>query len=181
MINKLLILSLMTNFTISCSTNKIIKPNKIETPVVKIIGDVFTTGSSLSKVQKSVACANAVIIDNDFAAELSLKKDFNETVDNGETVLKKLLSHNAVIKTYSKRFTKAAAFTNSKKSLTDIWLNTKKRSSYSYLVGTYIHELSHLLNYHHYGKGNQRKGNENSVPYFLTELGKKYAKLVCGL
>lgn len=164
----------------SCASGvkKKVEPVVEKVPVNRIVN--FTIDSKLTWVSKVAACANAVIVNEDFQSELIAREKFDYSDDNGTQVLSNMLTTSGVIKTYSKRFSKAVAYTKKKVYPTTIFLNRAKtsRTSMKGWVATALHELSHLAHYSHGTNG--RAGKEDSVPYFLTAMAKKYAVSVCG-
>jgi hypothetical protein len=166
---------LLLFFVISCSQVKIAETPKV-IPVKP--SDVFVTKSTKKWILGAVDCANKVF-HLDEAKLLILAATYEQTNDNSFEVLEKVKQTKLTqVKEYYPKnpFSKVVGVKFSNDPAT--YLNARKKRSISAATGTIFHEaIGHGNGFSH--KGNQRRGNEKSVPYVLGDIGEKMAEKHC--
>lgn len=171
---KILIFSLLCFVSCASGSERL---NTNNSPLISITEkNVFKVKSSLSWMKDLGEKANCVNFNKDFLKEVSLIESFTHSDHTGVEVVEALTSSTiAVARTYSKRFTRAAAYrvpgTN------EIYINLKKlskRSRAKQVIPTLIHERLHVLGYKHKGNRRAKYNNLESVPYKVSRISKKY-------
>lgn len=155
---------------------EVTEPVQVEKPYEPVT--VFTYKSSLTWVKKVNECANKIVNDKEFQAELLAKEKFDYSGDSGEVVLGKLLNHKCVIRTYKTKspWTRVVA-TTYRSNKTDLYLNRRKSRTIAQWSGTSIHECSHNFGYSH--GDNSSAGKQQSVPYWIGYAAERHAKRIC--
>lgn len=104
--------------------------------------------------------------------EIRAKNDFKYDSGSGENVWYKLQNgpENVEVKFYTpwNPFTRAIAMTNGDGCIYLNWRKFKSRSL-DEIVGTLLHEYSHLCGFKHGNNYKTKEKCEYSVPYFLSE------------
>jgi hypothetical protein len=137
--------------------------------------DIVYTRSSLKFIVEAVECANQVAKSPEFKQAV-LSTTYEQTTDTPQEIYVVMTSGamSEVKPIYPKnRFTAMTATTFANDPA--IYLNARRTRSKALWVGSVLHERSHKVGYTH--RGNQRKGNEKTVPYHMTEIGEKLAYL----
>lgn len=155
-----------------CSQVETVKPLNITFMQEK---DLFYTKSQLAFIRDAVDCANKITKTPEFKTAV-LGATYEQTKDTPQEIFVVMTSGtmSEVKPIYPKnRFSSMSAttFTNDPA----IYLNARRTRAKALWVGSILHEHSHLRNFKH--RGNQRKGNEKSVPYVFTDIGEKLAYL----
>ena len=173
-------LSLIWLLVVSCASP--VKNKKVPKPQSFSVAsqtEAFVANSSLPWMHELVVVANCITNNKDFLAEVSQVESFTHSDHTGKQVAESILQDKqAVARTYSKKFTRAAAYRipNTNK----IYINTKKFSSKTRpykVTPTLMHERMHLLDYKHKGNRRNEYNNLQSVPYVVGKISEKYVEV----
>ena len=128
-------------------------------------------------MSEAVEKANNILGDEGFHRELSAIEHFEYANASG-AIISRLIKESKIeaqVKFYSKRLTRANAYTKPKYP-DSIFLNDKRlnRSAES-IAATLVHEYIHLLDYadkeYYFGHaGNSSTGKENTAPYKIDNI-----------
>lgn len=123
------------------------------------------------KLSKSIAETEALLNDKDLTGKLrALSPKLDHTSDTWQEVLDRIENAGEItvkFGLYSRWWTRAIAYEQNGA----VYFNTRKESRGAGSVWNVMHEVLHVLGYHHLG--NSTSGNENSVPYLVPELIRK--------
>jgi hypothetical protein len=124
--------------------------------------------------------AECVLKDDDFLTEVGNFKKYTFTDQSPKAVeaLMRSTKKDAVYSTYwaKKKSTVTVAFRNKGSNIVylNLWKHPKKKNrAMDKMVATYIHEWLHILGFGH--GSNNMKGKEDSVPYMVATISKKYS------
>lgn len=132
---------------------------------------------SVAIVTEAVEKADAILNNETFHQALSAITHFEYANATGE-IISKLIKECTIkveVKFYSKRFTKANAYTKPKYP-NSIFLNDRRLNrSVDSIAATLVHEYIHLLDYandeYFFGHaGNRSRGKENTAPYKIDHI-----------
>jgi hypothetical protein len=159
-------------------------------PVTVSSMDADFTAEQRAKLEQALAVANRVLQSDAFRQQLSAIERFNYARDDGATVQRALLreSHTLEFKAVAKYAIRVRVFgrtyTRQSKMIArtsegsgSITFNTARMPDFgvAYYAGTIVHELAHLVGYHHSGNRPTR-ANQRSVPYRVGELVRRLAE-----
>jgi hypothetical protein len=155
-----------------CSQVETVKPLNIAFIQEK---DLFYTKSQLAFIKDAVDCSNKITKAPEFKAAV-LGATYEQTTDTPQEIFVVMTSGamSEVRPIYPKNPWSALTATTFANDPA-IYLNARRARSRALWVGSILHEHSHHRKFTH--RGNQRKGNEKSVPYVFTEIGEKLAYL----
>ena len=149
----------------------ILKPEATKPVIVPAVSTQshFEVKSKLDWVKRKADIADCIINNEDFRVEVSEVKEFSHFDGNGQDVVKSFdLPDKAIVRTYYKKLTRAAAYREPGSN--EVYINTAKtRQSKKYIPTSLVHEWLHVLKYKHKGNRRHKYNNSKSVPYYVAE------------
>lgn len=138
----------------------------------------FLNGSQYwkDKITANAAQSSKVLNDPAFLAKVRAWPGFDYTSDTSEQIADKLENAGVVsikVGFYSKWWTRAIAY----ESNGAVFFNTRKENYGAGGTNNLIHEALHSLGYSH--RGNSPNGNENTVPWRVSEIAMEFIHVAC--
>lgn len=125
----------------------------------------------LDKLIRSISETEVLLNDKDLMQKLrAMSPKIEHTSDSWQDVLTNIENAGEIVVVfglYSRWWTRAIAYEQNGA----VYFNTRKESRGAGSVWNVMHEVLHVLGYHHLG--NSPSGNEHSIPYLVPELIKK--------